>query len=169
LIEGSLIDGTDRTDYDINTLRANAKHDAISIKIADPSSGVLTFDKYICGGLRFGTNGYLGVRINNSNKYNAALPSKNNGTQSDDFSIGTRGLHIYDKNILGVQLTEDGRIDNGELCFDRNGNLRISATFNPGKENLTISGKLNGTTTNIPYNGSEPVTITLGPGLCFSE
>lgn len=169
LIEGSLIDGTDRSDYDINTLRANAKHDAISIKIADPSSGVLTFDKYICGGLRFGTNGYLGVRINNSNKYNAALPSKNNGTQSDDLSIGTRGLHIYDKNILGIQLTEDGDLDNGELCFDRKGNLRISATFNPGKADLTISGKLNGTTTNIPYNGSEPVTITLGPGLCFSE
>lgn len=169
LIEGTLIDETDRTVYDIDTLRANAKHDAISIKIADPSSGALTFDKYICGGLRFGTDGYLGVRINDSNKYNAALPSKNNGTQSDDLSIGTHGLHIYDQNILGVQLTEDGDLDNGELCFDRNGNLRISATFNPGKDNLTISGKLNGTTTNIPYNGSEPVTITLGPGLCFSE
>ena len=34
---------------------------------------------------------------------------------------------------------------------------------------MTISGKLNGVTTNVSYNGSEDVTITLGPGLCFSE
>ena len=77
---------------------------------------------------------------------------------------GTRGLRIYGNNVLGIQLDEDGSLDNGQLAFDEYGSLIISPQYHGGGgggELLTIT---DGTNT-ITYNGSTAQTITLGPGL----
>ena len=125
------------------------------------------------GGLRFNKDGYLGVRVNAMNTYNASTP---NGRKAGDYcrtrayrggsamsDQGTRGLRIYGNNVLGIQLDEDGSLDNGQLAFDEYGSLIISPQYHGGGggELLTIT---DGTTT-VEYNGSVAQTITLGPGL----
>lgn len=151
-------------------LRRNSIKSALSIKIADPSAGIIEYDETIHGGLRFCAGGYLGIRINNNNGYNAVLPSNNTQSCVDDLSTGLRGLHIYDQNILGVQLTTNGGLDNGKLMIDTNGCLTISNNYNPivSLSSLNISGSTaGGSTETVSYSGSEEITIELGPGLCF--
>lgn len=140
----------------------------LSIKISDRSAGIDIFDPLSSGALRFGTDGYLGVRVNDNNAYNAALPNKNTRFTSDDMTIGTKGLHIYEDNVLGIQLTPYGDLDNGQLKIDVDGCLKLSDDFHPNKESLTFSGQYSdGTPHTVAYNGEEQVTINLGPGLCF--
>jgi hypothetical protein len=142
----------------------NSTRNSLSVKIADKSSGFEEFDGTKFGGLRFGTGGYLGVRVNNNNSFSAWNPLKNGILYTDEMTTGSRGLRIYggkmDANVLGVQLTEDGKLDNGELRIDEYGCLRLSSGVRPDMKNLNISdGNIN-----IPYNGSDEVTITFGPG-----
>lgn len=145
---------------------------AVSVKLFDPSAGYETTDKYAYlkrGGLRFTTEGYLSVRVNHLNTYDATSlegrdASDVNSQDADGNSLenaGTKGLMIYGDNVLGVQLSKEGASDNGELYFDEYGNLRAHATGGGGGELLTIT---DGTTT-MTYNGAEAKTITLGPGL----
>jgi hypothetical protein len=144
----------------------NSIKNSLSIKIADKSSGFEEFDGTKFGGLRFGTRGYLGVRVNNNNSFSAWNPLKNGILYTDEMTTGSRGLRIYggesDANVLGVQLTTDGKLDNGELRIDMDGCLRLSSGFN--MKNLNISDGH----TNIPYNGSDEVTITFGPGFSIT-
>ena len=94
------------------------------------------------GGLRFNKDGYLGVRVNAMNTYDASTPSgrkageycrtrayRGGSAMSDQ---GTRGLRIYGNNVLGIQLDEDGSLDNGQLAFDEYGSLIISPQKKPG-------------------------------------
>ena len=79
---------------------------------------------------------------------------------------GSKGLRIYSNNVLGVRLSKYQDVtDNGELCIDEEGNLKISPNYSGGGggggELLTITDGTN----NIEYNGTSPVTITIGPGL----
>lgn len=145
---------------------------AVSVKLFDPSAGYETTDKYAYlkrGGLRFTTDGYLSVRVNHLNTYDATSldgrdASDVNSQDADGKSLenaGTKGLMIYGDNVLGIQLSSSGASDNGELYFDEYGNLRAHATGGGGGELLTIT---DGTNT-ITYNGSTAQTITLGPGL----
>lgn len=150
-------------------LRNNDIKNSLSIKIADPSSGMAVFDPTKAGGLRFGSEGYLGIRINDNNNFVATTPMKNNMTCIDDMAVGTHGLRIYDGNILGVQLTERGDTDNGELYIDDKGCLRLSGAIRPDVKALIISGEYSdGASAAVSYTGSESLTINLGPGLCFS-
>lgn len=148
-----------------DTLIKNSSKNMLAIKIADKSAGRYAFDPTIAGGLRFATNGYLGIRINTRNDdtdFQATLPTHNKNIE--DMSVGTRGLCIDKDNVLGIQLTKDGKTDNGDLCI-KSGCLYISSNFKQNSESLTITdGK-----TTIPYNGKDEVTITLGPGLCFGS
>ena len=148
----------------------NAIHNALSIKIADKSSGFEAYDSTRFGGLRFGTEGYLGVRVNTNNNFSAWNPIKNNILSRDDMSQGTRGLRIYEDNVVGIQLTTDGKRDNGELRIDAYGCLRLSGAIRPDVENLTISGKdASGNDKSVSYNGSDEIIIELGDGLIFEE
>lgn len=162
---------TTNPEYSGENVRKYAGNDianSLSIKIYDESAGMEIFNPVLNGGLRFGTNGYLGVRVNDNNAYNAALPNKNTRFTSDDMTIGTKGLHIYNDNVLGVQLTPEGDLDNGQLKIDVDGCLKLSDDFHPNKESLTFSGQYSdGTPHTVAYNGEEQVTINLGPGLCF--
>lgn len=160
----SNIEGYGSEEIPSSMIIGNSTKNSLSIKIADKSSGFEEFDGTKFGGLRFGTEGYLGVRINNNNGFSAWNPLKNGILYTDEMTTGSRGLRIYggadDANVLGVQLTEDGKLDNGELRIDMHGCLRLSSGVRPDMENLNISiGQ-----TTIPYNGSEEVTITFGPG-----
>ena len=180
---GSFIPGLD---IDINeyqgvTTRLNGDiKKSVSIKVFDKSAGHEVNGKAAeinqafakRGGLRFNKEGYLGVRVNELNDYDATTPEGRTGSDMQNSaidgnrieSIGTKGLMIYESNVLGVQLTPEGNTTNNELCFDEYGSLRISPNYHGGGgggESLTIT---DGTTT-ITYNGSEPQTITLGPGL----
>lgn len=126
------------------------------------------------GGLRFNRDGYLGVRVNAMNTYDATTPT---GRVTGDYCrqrvyrggsrmnpLGARGLRIYGNNVLGIQLDEDGTLDNGQLAFDEYGSLIISPQYHGGGgggEFLTLT---DGTTT-VQYNGSSAINITLGPGL----
>lgn len=148
-------------DMDSENLESNDLKNMIGIKIADPTSGMMITDATKYGGLRFGTEGYLGVRVNNNNNFNPSIPTKNDKACIDDMSTGTKGLHIYGDNVLGVQLTKDGKSNNGELRIDEDGNLRLASS-----ENML---RFTDGNTTIPYNGTEEVTITLGPGLCFGN
>lgn len=153
----------------ITVERATDIENALSIKIADQSAGMWMNDRAKYGGLRFCSEGYLGIRINENNSFCASLANANNIVRADDLSYGTKGLHIYENNVLGIQLTPNGGTDNGELKFDENGCLRLSnGAGGGGGQYLTISGQYaDGTPVTEQYNGSEPVTIELGPGLCF--
>lgn len=160
--------------YDTRTLIENDMKDALSIKIADTTSGMFEFDPGVAGGLRFGSNGYLAVRINNNNNYSSILPIKNNPAHIDDLSTGSRGLRIYNTddafNVLGIQLSRDGSLDNGELKIDAQGCLRLSSAIRPDVKTLTFAGQYaDGAAVSIAYDGSEPLTINLGPGLCFAS
>ena len=125
--------------------------------------------KYLNGGLRFATNGTLAVRINTNTDYDSTNPNKRimhensgysaddnagvNGISKDDLSRGTKGLRIYPSNVLGIQVDTS----RGDLVFDSDGNLVISDEWAPGGKTLTIG--------NVGYNGTENVTIQIGPGL----
>ena len=151
---------TDMIDNDVTN--------ALAVKIADPSSGISVFDPTKCGGLRFGSSGYLGIRVNNNNDFSAITPLKNNEKCADDMSEGSHGLKIYPGNVLGVQLTKDGEMDNGELRIGDDGCLHLSPELSIRNQPLTFNGKRSdGTSTSISYSGNEPITINLGPGLCF--
>jgi hypothetical protein len=76
-----------------------------------------------------------------------------NGISKDDLSRGTKGLRIYPSNVLGIQVDTS----RGDLVFDSDGNLVISDEWAPGGKTLTIG--------NVRYNGTENVTIQIGPGL----
>ncbi len=153
---------------DIETISTNDRHNELAIKIADRTAGFSVFDLTKCGGLRFNTGGYLGIRINNNNSFSAVERNKHEGL--DEITQGIYGLHIFDGNILGVQLAADGSTDNGDLYFDRYGCLKISPNFVPLKHKLTFKGVLNGTPNHtFDFDGSEDTTIELGPGLCFVE
>jgi hypothetical protein len=148
----------------------NATHNALSIKIADKSSGFEAYDSTRFGGLRFGTEGYLGVRVNTNNNFSAWNPIKNNILNRDDMSQGSRGLRIYEDNVVGIQLTTDGKRDNGELKIDEYGCLKLSDAIRPNTENLTISGKdASGNDKSVSYNGRDEIIIELGDGLIFEE
>ena len=164
-------------EMDPNTMMRNDMRNSLSIKIADPSSGMYSFDAIHAGGLRFGSDGYLSVRVNGNNEFSSIFPSMNSKFSVDELNVGSHGLRIYGAedtalrgiNVLGVQLTEDGQLDNGELRIDSSGCLRLSSGITVNNENLTISGVYeDGTSAEVEYNGSEPITINLGPGLCFS-
>ncbi len=151
---------------------------AVSVKIFDESAGYTVTDKYAPlkrGGLRFTTEGFLSLRVNNLSSYNATTPegrtaSDIQASNSDGNNIsdtGSKGLMIYADNVVGVQLSTDGRKDNDELCIDDDGCLRISPNYSGGGgggEFLTISDS---DSHQIQYNGSTPINIELGPGLAL--
>lgn len=146
-------------------------HDSnpLCVNIRDTSNGFPTNDPYGNGGLRFGANGVLAIRINDNNNYSAIMPNnrythENGGYSEDDMNMyagvttdnlkrGTRGLCIDNDNVLGIQVNTT----RGDLMFDVNGNLVISDEWAPGGKTLTIG--------NVEYDGTEDVTIQLGPGL----
>lgn len=163
-------------------------HNSVSVKIYDRTAGVPNcatddgddpskmdyMQGMYQGGLRFNKEGYLGVRVNAMNTYNATTPS---GRAGGDYcrcetykhgelmhDLGARGLRIYGNNVLGIQLDVHGTLDNGQLAFDEDGSLIISPQYHGGGgggEFLTLT---DGTTT-VQYNGSSAINITLGPGL----
>ena len=157
------------TTYDTQTLMENDMKDALAIKIADTTSGMFEFDPATAGGLRFGSNGYLAVRVNNNNHYSSILPIKNNPAHIDDLSTGSRGLRIYNTdgefNVLGVQLSRDGSLDNGELRIDAQGCLRLSGAIRPDVKKLKfICGEHE-----VSYDGNNEVTIEFGKGMIVTE
>lgn len=157
------------TAYDTQTLMENDMKDALAIKIADTTSGMFEFDPATAGGLRFGSNGYLAVRVNNNNHYSSALPIKNNPAHIDDLTIGSHGLRIYNTNnafnVLGIQLSRDGSLDNGELRIDAQGCLRLSGAIDPNIKKLKF--KCGGNV--VEYDGKDEVTIEFGSGMIVTE
>ena len=137
-------------------LRMNNFSNSLSIKIADPSSGVCISDPSIFGGLRFGSNGYLAIRINENSSFMGAFPNKNNMMNVDDLSMGSMGLQIDGNNVLGIQLLPRGGKDNGELKIDDYGCLHISDSYTPSLESLKFT---NGESEIAEYDGSSAVTI----------
>lgn len=152
---------------------------AVSLKIYDESAGYHINDKYAHlkrGGLRFTTEGFVSVRVNNTSTYNATTPegrgaSDMSGQTKDGNSTvenGAKGLMIYSDNVVGVQLSTGGAKDNGELAFDEFGSLHISPSYSGGGggggQKLTI---VDGDSHQVEYNGSSAVTLTLGPGLAL--
>ena len=159
--------------------------DSVSVKIFDTSageyeiatSGIDNDEAHWAlatkqGGLKFTTEGYLAVRVNDMRQYDATTPAGRKGTDlcrdrlnrnNGPDGHGARGLRVYGNNVLGVQLSYDGDLDNGQLAFDEYGSLIISPNYQGGGggEYLTIT---DGTTT-VQYNGSTAMNITLGPGL----
>lgn len=182
---GSFIPGLDIdvNEYQgITTMLNGDIHKSVSVKLFDKSAGYEVTDKYGFlkrGGLRFTTDGYVSVRVNSLEGYNATTPEgreqnalgassfrDGSGTSTIDRDIGVKGLMIYPDNVLGIQLTPDGKKDNKQLAFDEEGSLIISPEYaggGGGGELLTI--KTDDGSQTVTYNGSEAVTITLGPGL----
>lgn len=146
-------------------------HDSnpLCVNIRDASNGFPTNDPYGNGGLRFGANGVLAIRINDNNNYSATMPNnrythENGGYSEDDMNMyagvttdnlkrGTHGLCIDNDNVLGIQVNTT----RGDLMFDDNGNLVISDEWAPGGKTLIIG--------DVEYDGTENITIELGPGL----
>lgn len=161
---------TEYVDNDPMKIQLMANNDELyqlAIKIADTTAGFACEDTSKNGGLRFNSGGYLGIRINGLNNFSAVERNKINGY--DSAKVGSHGLRIFDGNILGIQLKGELK-DNGDLCIDGDGNLKISPNFVPLKHKLTFKGYFN----NVPnhtfdFDGSEDTTIELGPGLCFTE
>ena len=157
------------TAYSTETLMENDMKDALAIKIADTTSGMFEFDPATAGGLRFGSNGYLAVRVNNNNHYSSILPIKNNPAHIDDLSTGSRGLRIYNTdsafNVLGIQLSRDGSLDNGELKIDAQGCLRLSGAIRPDVKKLKFKCGAD----EVEYDGNDEVTIEFGPGMIVTQ
>lgn len=133
----------------------NVGDNRLGINIADYTSytpGTI-FDETTRGGLRFNAGGYLAVKINNKIG------------NDDNLSIGTKGLHIYDNNVLGIQLAE-----NGGLSIDNDGCLRVDGDSpTPGggttKEPLTINAPSSTSEPiTVSYDGGENIIINFGPG-----
>ena len=149
-------------------------NESLAIKIADRSSGLYDFDTAINGGLRFGADGYLAIRINDNNNYDATIPTKRGRSYRgemvpESLDKGTHGLRIYDGNILGVQLSPNGAHDNGTLAIDASGCLRISPNYaggGGGGEKFKIHDAVSGQT--LEYNGGTEVVLEIGPGLELS-
>ena len=142
---------------------------SLGVKIADKSSGYMTFDQTKYGGLRFASEGYLAIRINNKNDFISVFPNHNSKYNYDDLSVGSKGLHIYENNVLGIQLTKDGSGDNGELMFDESGCLRLTHPTG-NRQSLVFSGQTAaGEPGEVVYSGNVRINITLGPGLCWAE
>lgn len=180
-VDGSYIPGLDIDVNEHQGLTTNLNGDikkSISVKLFDESAGYNITDKYAPlkrGGLRFTTDGFLSVRVNNLNAYNATnlsgrtssdilTPRYGPNGESTGNEIGVKGLMIYPDNVLGVQLTTNGKLNNGKLMIDEDGCLTISDRYDGGGgggETLTITDG----TRSLEYNGSSPVTLTLGPGL----
>jgi hypothetical protein len=132
------------------------------------------------GGLRFTTDGYLAVRVNDMHSYDATTSNgrisgdwcrptskQNYGPYGKDY--GARGLMVYPNNVLGIQLGINGELDNGELSFDEYGSLHISPQYinqHVHGETLTFTDQSGNT---VSYNGSSPTNILLGPGLIIEE
>lgn len=155
--------------YGTRLFYGNDIRNSLAVKISDKSAGDLMFDPTTAGAIRYGSNGYLGVRINNSSNFVAALPTQNTIFNVDDMTIGTKGLHIDEDNVLGIQLTRDGKTDNGELKIDEDGCLRLTNPSGGSREPLTISGSYaSGNPQAVAYNGNSRVDIVLGPGLCWA-
>lgn len=155
--------------YGTRLFYGNDVRNSLAVKISDKSAGDLMFDPTTAGAIRYGSNGYLGVRINNSSNFVAALPTQNTIFNVDDMTIGTKGLHIDEDNVLGIQLTRDGKTDNGELKIDEDGCLRLTNPSGGSREPLTISGSYaSGNPQAVAYNGNSRVDIVLGPGLCWA-
>lgn len=152
---------------DIHTIATNDYHNELGVKIADRTSGYAMDDSSKNGGLRFNPGGYLGIRINDRNSFSAV--ERNKQDNYDTTTKGSHGLRIFNGNILGIQLNGELK-DNGDLCIDGDGNLKISPNFVPLKHKLTFKGYLNDTPNHLfEFDGSEDTTIELGPGLCFTE
>lgn len=104
-----------------STAQYRYSRDELAISIYDPTAipqqETYMLDTYRSGGLRFGRDGVLAVRINDKSNYSSFF-----GLADDDLVQGTKGLKIYDKNVLGVQLPGNG----GYLGFDNSGNLVIT-------------------------------------------
>ena len=199
LIHGTDENGSFMPGLDINvnesqgmTTRLNGDiRNSVSVKIYDTSSGnnIITEDGsdpttndlsvLYQGGLRFTTDGYLAVRVNDQRSYDATTPS---GRMSGDWcrpamnskggpqQLGSRGLMVYPNNVLGIQLNVGSNVDpldNGELAFDEYGSLHISPNYQGGGGEVLTFTDSSGQT--ITYNGHEPVTIALGPGLIIED
>jgi hypothetical protein len=157
---------TGTNSYGTRIFYGNDIGNALAVKISDKSAGDFLFNPTTAGGIRYGSNGYLGVRINNSSNFVAALPTKNTAFNTDDMTIGTKGLHIDEDNVLGVQLTTDGKTDNGELKIDEHGCLRLSSGGGGRKRLIIEQG--DGVQA-VAWDQTDDFTITLGPGLCFGS
>ena len=142
----------------------------LSIKIADSSAGLPDFDTSTNGGLRFTTDGFLAIRINDQNNYDASVSTKRGRAYRGDriseaITGGTKGLRIYDGNILGVQLSPDGSMDNGTLMIDASGCLKISNAYTAHGGVAVEKFIMTDGTNRVEYNGGEEVTLNIGPGL----
>lgn len=156
----------------------------LSINIVDPSNGYYDRDVYGNGGLRFGANGVLAIRLNENTNFDSFDPNKRHtnenggyshmgtdtyyGVDKDELTEGTRGLKIYPSNVLGVKVNTT----RGDLTFDTSGNLVISDEWSPNNREKFIlsystpgSGGLGPSTYSIAYDGSTEITIEIGPGL----
>jgi hypothetical protein len=157
---------TGTNSYGTRIFYGNDIGNALAVKISDKSAGDFLFNPTTAGGIRYGSNGYLGVRINNSSNFVAALPTQNTIFDVDDMTIGTKGLHIDEDNVLGVQLTTDGKTDNGELKIDDHGGLRLSSGAGGGKRLIIEQG--DGVQA-VAWDQTDDFKIILGPGLCFGS
>ena len=129
----------------------------LGIKIFDTSAGSPKYDPYRHGGLRFGSDGYLSIRINNNNDFSGIDPSKYLGR--DNLTQGTRGLNIDENNVLGIQLDPNS----DDLFIDNKGCLRLGNGIGI-KAKLTISGDGK----SVVFNGTEDIEVSFGPGFSIS-
>jgi hypothetical protein len=157
---------TGSASLDTNLFYSNDIMNSLAVKISDLSAGEFMFDPTRAGAIRYASEGYLGVRINNSDNFVAALPTSNTRFHMDDMTIGTKGLHIDEDNVLGVQLTTDGKTDNGELKIDEHGCLRLSSGAGGGKRLIIEQG--DGVQA-VAWDQTDDFKIILGPGLCFGS
>ena len=195
--DGSFIPGLNISINESQGLTSNLIGDikkAVSVKIYDRSAGYTVIDEQgkdthvdaegnldytggsVMGGLRFYTDGFLGVRVNAADAYNATTQK---GRQGSDLSrpesptssrtgdpladLGGRGLMVYRNNVLGVQLTHDGQTENDYFEFDEYGSLQLkNGAGGGGGQYLTIRDS---ESNEVQYNGSTAINITLGPGL----
>lgn len=125
----------------------------LSISIKDYSNGYTNGESYDDSdptpqfdrnGLRFTTGGMISVKVNDHEGYLSTTQAGRLIVDTEN-GVGTKGLCIDDRNVLGIQLSTDGSTDNGFLAFDTNGCLTISESFRPVTD------------------------ITLGPGLIWGE
>ena len=163
---------------------------SISVKIYDRTAGYQVVDEngkdarddlqgaLYTGGLRFNKDGFLGIRTNAASTYDATTPEGRLGADlnrpkqpykqdkpkedRDVSELGGRGLMIYRNNVLGIQLDPSGATENDYFEFDEFGSLQLKGGAGGGGKTLTFT---DGASNTITYNGSQPVTITLGPGL----